>query len=156
MPSPAHYSQTDLLNILDSNPPLTPIPPLRTAPLPPDEKNVGLNVHVEGLDVTAPLSPGLPPLHAEEAMEGPFDEIFLELLHTETSFLSEVETIMVIVREVLNPLGAVEGTWVDAVAELKKLHTEFVGQLGAGDRAGITPGVLGSILKWVCPTRQMF
>src|SRR5579859_7736143 len=149
MPSPAHYSQNDLLNILDSNPPLTPIPPLRTAPLPSDDKNVGLNLHVEGPDVVVPSSPGLPPLHAEEAMEGPFDEIFLELLHTETSFLSEVETIEIIVREVLNPLGVVEANWVDAVTQLKKLHTEFVGQLGAGDRAGITPGVLKSILIWV-------
>ena len=149
MPSPVHYSQTDLLNILDSNPPLTPIPPLRTAPLPPDEKTVGLNVHVEGPDV-APLSPGLPPLHAEEAMEGPFDEIFLELFRTETSFLSEVDTIQAIVRELLNPLGVVETTWVDVVVDMKKLHTKFVGQLGAGERAGITPGVLKSILHWVC------
>jgi len=149
LPSPAHYSQRDLLNILDSNPPLTPIPPLRTAPLRPDEKPVGLDGHGEAPGV-APLSPGLPPLHAEESMEGPFDEIFLELLHTETSFLSEVETIEVIVREVLHPLGAVEPTWVEAVEDLKKLHTEFVKQLGASERAGITPDVLKSILKWVC------
>ena len=82
-------------------------------------------------------------------MEGPFDEIFLELLHTETSFLSEVDTIEAIVRELLNPLGVVETTWVDVVVDMKKLHTEFVGQLGAGERGGITPGVLKSILHWV-------
>ena len=148
MPSPVHYSQKDLLNILDSNPPLTPVAPLRTAPLPPDGTNVGLNVTVDIPDV-APLSSGLPPSHAEESMDGPFDEIFLELLHTEMSFLSEVETMAVIVKEILNPLGVVESSWIDAVEELKLLHTQFVAQLRAGERAGITPGVLKSILKWV-------
>jgi hypothetical protein len=146
MPSPAHYSQTDLMNILDSNPPLTPVPPLRTAPLQP------LELEGRGVEVPdgAPFSPGLPPaLHAEEELNGPFDEIFLELLHTETSFLSEVETIEVIVREILKPLDVVDASWLDAVSKLKELHTEFVAQLGAGDRAGITPVVLKSILKWV-------
>jgi hypothetical protein len=150
MPSPAHYSQTDLMNILDSNPPLTPVPPLRTAPLHPQDTE-GLGVDVPD---GAPLSPGLPPaLHAEEGLDGPFDEIFLELLHTETSFLSEVETIEVIVREVLQPLDVVDSAWLDTATKLKELHTGFVGQLGAGDRAGITPIVLKSILKWVCQIR---
>jgi hypothetical protein len=97
----------------------------------------------------APLSPGLPPSHAEGSMDGPFDEIFLELLHTETSFLSEVEAIAIIVKEILNPLGVVEGSWIEAVEEMKLLHTQFVGLLGAGECAGITPGVLTGILKWV-------
>ena len=137
MLSPAHYSQTDLLNILDTNPPLTPVAPLRTAPLPPE------------VDI-APVSPGLPPaLHAEETFDGPIDEIFLELLHTETSFLSEIEAIENMVQNVLGPLHVVESDWSDAVSSLKLLHAGFAKELGASDRGAITPDVLLSILKWV-------
>jgi hypothetical protein len=144
MPSPAHYSQTDLMNILDSNPPLTPVAPLRAAPLVEEGLRPGTPAD------TAPLSPGLPPAsHSEDTMEGPIDEIFLELLHTETSFLSELDTIDSIVRDILLPLDVVDTKWLNAVDNLKTLHGEFVQHLSAGDRAGITPAVLESILKWV-------
>jgi len=137
MPSPAHYSQMDLLNILETNPPLTPVAPLRTAPLAPEVE-------------LAPPSPGLPPaLHAEETMDGPIDDIFLELLHTESSFLSEIETIEEMVIDVLGPLKVVESSWTEGIKNLKTLHTVFAGELAVGDRAGITPVVLQNILKWV-------
>jgi uncharacterized NAD(P)/FAD-binding protein YdhS len=77
------------------------------------------------------------------------DEIFLELLHTEKSFLSELDTIDTIVRDILIPLSVVDAKWHDAVDNLKSLHDEFVQHLGAGDRAGITPVVLETIVKWV-------
>jgi len=140
MPSPAHYSQNDLLNILNSNPPLTPVEPLRTAPL-KEEVTLGLGVQ---------LSPGLPPASHSVWETGVVDEIFVELVNTEKSFLTEVETIEVIVREILVPLGVVEHEWTYVVTNLKILHSEFVGHLNAeGERTGITPEVLQDILKWV-------
>jgi hypothetical protein len=144
MPSPAHYSQTDLMNILDSNPPLTPVPPLRTAPL------VDNSLRPETPGDVAPLSPGLPPAsHSEDTMEGPIDEIFLELLHTEKSFLSELDTIDSIVRDILIPLGIVDNKYLASINSLKQLHADFVRSLAADDRAGITPLVLETIIKWV-------
>ena len=89
MPSPAHYGQTDLLNILESNPPLTPVPPLQTATFRKDsgERDLDMSLRVDTPEGTAPSSPGLPPAsHSTDVMEGPIDEIFLELLHTEQSF----------------------------------------------------------------------
>jgi len=140
MPSPAHYSQNDLLNILNSNPPLTTVEPLRTAPL-KEEVTHGLGVQ---------LSPCLPPASHSVGETGLVDEIFVELVNTEESFLAEVETIELIVREILVPLGVVEHEWTDAVTNLKALHSEFVGHLNAeGEHTGITPEVLKDILKWV-------
>ena len=78
------------------------------------------------------------------------DEIFLELLHTERLFLLELDTINTIARDILIPLGIVETGYLDTVGGLKNLHGEFVNQLSAGDRAGITPNVLNCIVKWVC------
>jgi len=136
MPSPAHYSQIDLFNILETNPPLTPVAPLRTAPVAPE------------VDVV-PVSPGFPPaLHAEDT-EGPIDEIFLELLHTETSFLSEIETIEAMVKEVLCPLGVVGSDWVSGVSSLRILHAGFAKELGKSDSGAITPTLLQSLLEWV-------
>jgi hypothetical protein len=132
------------MNILNSNPPLTPVPPLRTAPL----IETGLRPETPG-DVP-PLSPGLPPAsHSEDTMEGPIDEIFLELLHTEKSILSELDIIHSIVRDVLIPLGIVDHKYLISINSLKQLHAEFVQSLAAGDRAGITPLVLETIIKWV-------
>ena len=137
MPSPVHYSQTDLLNILESNPPLTPVPPLRTSP-----------PAIESEAPDAPqLSPGLPPAsHCDRQV----DDIFVELLQTENSFLEEVNTIEIIVREILAPLGVADDRWLHAVEDLKDLHGTFVQDLIGEKMSGITPTVLKVLLKWVC------
>lgn len=143
MPSPAHYSQNDLLNILNSNPPLTPVEPLRTTPFKPEDGEV-----THGLGVQ--LLPGLPPAsHSMEETVGIVDEIFVELVGTEESFLAELETMEGIIREILVPLEVVGQEWMEAVRNLKTLHAEFVTQLNGEERAGITREVLKEILRWV-------
>jgi hypothetical protein len=142
-PSPAHYSQRDLLHLLDSNPRLTPVLPLRTAPLVPANGELGV-------DLTLSLSPGLPPAsHSMEVVGDPIDEVFVELASTENSFLEELDTIGMVLKEILVPLEIVSSEWLEAVSKLNSLHREFVRQLGVHERVVLTPPTLKSILNWV-------
>jgi hypothetical protein len=155
MPSPVHYSQNDLLNILDSNPPLTPVPPLRTAPLPTVEDTLSETNVVTGLGVQVddapPLSPGLPPAShtIDPSPTGPVDEIFVELVATEDSFVLELDTIERIVAELLVPMDIVSKEWLDVVRDLRALHVRFVRDLNSDEKTGITPSILNTILHWV-------
>jgi hypothetical protein len=152
MPSPIHYSQNDLLHILDSNPPLTPVPPLRTTTTGNDPR---VNGPVTGLGVQVddapPLSPGLPPAsHAvDPTPPGPVDEIFVELVATEDSFVVELDTIERIVAELLVPMSIVSKEWLDVVRDLRALHVKFVRDLNSDEKMGITPSILDTILEWV-------
>ena len=148
MPSPAHYSQTDLLHILDSNPPLTPVPPLRTTAS--EDTVTGLGVQV---DDAPPLSPGLPPAShtVDPSPAGPVDDIFVELVATEDSFVVELNTMERMVAELLVPMDIVSREWLDVVQDLTGLHVRFVRDLNSDGKTGITPSILNTILHWVPP-----
>ena len=150
MPSPVHYSQKDLLNILNSNPPLTPVEPLRTAPLKMEVRDT----EGETLGLGVQLSPDLPPASHSVGAAGTdvVDEIFVELVSTEESFLAELETMEGIIREILVPLGVVGQDWTEAVVNLKNLHAEFVTHLNKEERNGIMRETLKDILGWVTLT----
>lgn len=131
--------------MLNSNPPLTPVEPLRTTPF-KQEREDGEVTH--GLGVQ--LSPGLPPAsHSMGEAVGIVDEIFVELVGTEESFLAELETMEEIICEILVPLEVVGQEWTETARNLKTLHAEFVTQLNGKERTGITREVLKEILRWV-------
>jgi hypothetical protein len=110
----------------------------------------GLGVQV---DDAPPLSPGLPPAShtVDPAPTGPVDEIFVELVATEDSFVVELHTIERIVAELLVPMAIVSKEWLDVVRDLRALHVRFVRDLNSDEKTGITPSILNTILHWVRP-----
>ena len=137
IPSPMHGSERNLLNLVRSNPPLTPVPPLRTSPLPGESETTNI----------AQSSPGLPPASRRDRL---MDDIFVEFLQTESSFLQEVNAIEVIIQEILAPLGIADDRWLHFVQDIKHLYRAFVQDLVEESMGGISPTVLKVLLKWVC------